>query len=153
MGEITGWAAEHSFEFIQALGILGALGFNAYTLLRSARVNEALFVRKMFQDHRAIWSVVLERPELARVLQPKVDLARDPVTESESILVNLVILHLSGILNAVDKGIMGRPGGLETDVRTFFSLPIPNHVWRTMRRYRSPRMIAFVEAVLENGTR
>ena len=92
---------------------------------------------------------MFERPELARILERRVDLQADPISDAEENFVNLVILHLNASHYAFTQGLFKKPDGLGEDVRSFFSCPIPAAVWQKTRRFRDRKFAKFVEDHLE----
>ncbi len=102
------------------------------------------------KHHREIWSFVIEKPELSRILDAQVDLARFPVTESERLFVRFLILHLATSFQARESRLYFAEEGLERDMREFFSLPIPRDVWSGVRAYQQRDFVAFVEETM-NG--
>lgn len=104
-------------------------------------------VRNLFtltKNHREIWSQVVEKPELARVLSEAPDLDKNPMTDSERLFVLFLILHLASSFEATKHGMYFAEHGLRTDVREFFSLPIPHAVWNQVKRYQQPNFVRFV---------
>ena len=148
MGLSASWLADNWFSFLESLGICAALLFNAIALRRDANVRKVEFLSNHTRDHRDIWQQLYSKPELARVLETTPELGSMPVTSEETLFVNLIILHLSATLAAVRAGVMPLPPGAEHDVRTFFSLPIPNHVWNTTRQYREKELLEMVDRLI-----
>ncbi len=140
------WIGDNALALLEAAAVVVGLVFTAYSVRRIAQTREAPFVADVVRDHRAIWTQAIEKPELSRVLQRDVDLEKSPVTESEKLFVNLIIMHLTATLNAVDKGVLAMPYATQRDLRAFFSLPIPDSVWRENENYRSPRLRSLVNS-------
>ena len=149
MGMFISWASEHWFTLLQTVGIVGALSFNAYSMLLNARNRKVDTLINITQQHRAIWLKFLDSPTLKRVNKANVDLKKHPITEEEFIFVNLIILHLTTVLVAVKKRILTKPAGLDTDIGDLFALPIPHAVWNDAKAFRDPDMICYVEGLLD----
>ena len=150
MGFVISWLQANWFSLLQMLGIMGALFFNAYTMLLNSRIRKVDTLINITQQHRAIWLKFLDSPALKRINMPHVDLHKHPVTDDEQIFVNLIILHLSAVLVAVRQGIFSDPAGQEADIREFFSLPIPHAVWNQTKTFRDPETLRYVESLLEH---
>lgn len=139
------WFGIHGFELFQAVGIVGGLAFNGIALRsddRSRRVSNLLILTGA---HREIWTQLYRRPELARVLDSRVDLDLAPVSDFEAVFVTFVILHLASVHQAMEEGLFWTGQAIERDVRWFFSLPIPRTVWENSRSFQDPDLVKFVE--------
>lgn len=64
-------------------------------------MRKATFLIELTEQHRRIWHHVVEDPKLGRILDPHPDLARFPITTSESMMVKFVILHVHTTLEAI----------------------------------------------------
>jgi len=116
---------------------------------------EARRVANLFtitKHHREIWSFIIEKPELARVLDARADLKRFPVTESERLFVRFLILHLATSFEARKRKMFFAEEGLKRDMREFFSLPIPGDVWFGVRAYQQRDFVQFVDDAM-NGSK
>jgi len=85
-------------------------------------------------------------PKLARILDNKVDLRRNPPTDDEGRFVNMIILHLNCAYYAIKSDALTKPEGLAADVRSFFALPIPQAIWGQAKRFYDSEFVAFIEA-------
>lgn len=101
--------------------------------------------------HRDIWAQFDRRPQLARVLNPKADVTRKAVTDSERIFVTLIILHLSSVYHTLENALSVTPEGLRQDVKSLFSLPIPNAVWEKMKTLQDQEFVRFVDECVSHG--
>jgi hypothetical protein len=75
------------------------------------------------------------------------DLDENPITDAERLFVLFLILHLASSFEATKHGMYFAEHGLRTDVREFFSMPIPLSVWKSVKKYQQPDFVAFVEAI------
>ncbi len=113
---------------------------------------EARRVANLFtltKNHREIWSLVIERPELSRVLDPRVDLTKNPLSEAERLFVRFLILHLATSFEARKRRMFFSEEGLKRDVREFFRLPIPRDVWSGIQPYQQPDFVRFVSQLAD----
>lgn len=94
-----------------------------------------------------------DHSELRRIEEREVDLISEPLRYEEERFVNMVILHLNASFYAMRKGFLPAPEGLEADIVSFFSLPIPMRVWKKTRGLRDRKFADFVERVLEREHR
>jgi len=102
------------------------------------------------QGHREIWSQLYRRPDLARVLDPKADLTDSEVTESERLFVTLIVTHLNSVYHALAERLTVRPDELQKDIRSLFSLPVPNAVWVQIKSLQDREFVRFVEACISS---
>lgn len=143
--ELFNWVTGSWFLFLQSAGIIGGLLFTAVSLQIDARVRRVGNLISLTQHHRDIWTRLYSTPGLARVLDANVDLKRTPVTIEEELFINLLILHLNSAYQAMQHGMFMKPESLGRDIRTFFSLPIPQVVWETSKPFQDEAFVTFVE--------
>jgi len=134
------------FILLQSVGIIGSLLFTAAALHEDAKARRISNLIAVTGHHRDIWTQLYRRPDLARVLDPKADVQRDPVRDEEELFISLLILHLNSVFHAMSEGLYLRPEGLRKDVDWFFSLPTPKAVWARCRRVQDEAFVCFVEA-------
>lgn len=148
--EFFTWLNQNWFILLQSVGIIASLIFTGLALrldVKSRRIGNLI---DLTQGHREIWSQLYRRPDLARVLDPKADLTDSEVTESERIFVTLVVTHLNSIYHALTDRLTVQPDELRQDVRSLFSLPIPNAVWEQIKSLQDREFVRFVEACLSS---
>lgn len=92
--------------------------------------------------------MLIERPELGRVLDPEADIQTVPISLTERRFVQLVILHLNSVIEARRAKAVLPIERIEDDVRAFFQLPIPRRVWLGMRDLQNQTLIDIVEREL-----
>jgi hypothetical protein len=146
--EWTNWIAGNWVDLLQSAGIVANLFLSLWVMRREAHSQRASNIIRLTEQHRDLWKELFARPSLSRVLKKKADLARDPLTDDESVFVGLLVLHLNSTYVAIEAGIIKRPDGLAPDIRGFFSLPVPNAVWKKTRHLHDADFVAFVEAQL-----
>lgn len=145
---VQNWIAEHWFDLLQTVGIVGSLLLAAYTTWkddRARRIGNSIAIN---EQHRKIWKDIYEHPELARVLDMEAD-AKD-ISVGEELFVTTLISHLSTVFRAVKQGEFVKLEGLEKDVREFFALPIPKTVWEKMKPFQDGKFTTFVEYCLRS---
>jgi hypothetical protein len=144
------WLGQNWLDFLQTAGIIGGLVFTAKTVrddARERRITNLLFLTK---NHREVWSNVLYRPDLERILDEAVDLKQRPLTTGEHLFVMLVIQHLHSAFKAMKDRLVIKPELVARDVGAFFALPIPNAVWKHVKGLQDDDFAAFVESCLES---
>lgn len=130
---------------MEATGIVSGLWFSVTNLSRDANATCVSNLLTLTRDHRELWMEIYRRPELARVLDPKADLKRLPVTLDEALFVKLLIQHLHATYQAMRHGVFIEVEGMRADVRAFFALPIPKSLWPLLRPLQNSEFVAFVE--------
>lgn len=138
------WLAENWSDFLQTLGIVGGLFYTAESLRLQAKAQVVQSSFHQTQRHAEILRDLATRPELARIRDPKADLAKKPVTDAEALFVQEMIAHLSSSYFAIRQGVLNKPEALELDIGTFFSLPIPAAVWVRQSSFQDRRFREFV---------
>jgi hypothetical protein len=136
----------HGFDLLEAVGIIASLTFTAVSFRRDDRSRRVGNLLTLTQSHREVWKEQLHDPKLKRILDPRANLAREPVTRDEEIFVTLVIQHLNIVYHALRDELTINPEGLRRDVWQFFSLPIPQAVWNQLKVLQNDDFVAYVEA-------
>ena len=143
-----GWLQDNFTVLLNSAGIVGGLLFTAFSLRAETRSRRLSNLISLTQEHREIWFQMHEKPALSRILEQEVDLASDPPTLQEEVFVTSLILHLNCIHRAVRLGMFPELEGLRSDIREFYSLPIPREIWKRWKTLQDLDFIAFVEKCL-----
>jgi hypothetical protein len=147
--EVSLWFAQHWFDLLQTLGIVGGLFFTAYALRKDEKARRIGNSIAINEQHRKTWRVLFEHPELGRVLSKQVNLAKQPISPGEELFVTGLILHLNTVHQAMQHGEFIKLEGLRRDVDEFFALPIPKIIWTKIKRFQDRRFVEFIEASLK----
>lgn len=139
------WVAQNWLALIQTGALAGGLLFTGMAVLLDARARRVGNLIQLTQQHRDLWERLYLQPELARILNPTVDLVNSPVTAEEETFVIFLILHLSNTYYAVQAGFLQKIRGLRKDIEGFFSLPIPRAVWEKVKDLQDESFARFVE--------
>ncbi len=142
------WASENWFTLLQSVGIIASLLFTAFSLRSEARTQRVANLLIITANHREVWGKFAHDPALARVLDASADPVKSPVTATEEMFVNLVILHISSVYYATQDKLIITLEGLRRDVSEFLSLPIPRLIWEKARVLQNDDFVAFVESCL-----
>ncbi|HTB64170.1 MAG TPA: hypothetical protein VK737_11360 [Opitutales bacterium] len=142
---LLSWLAIHWFDLLQTVGIVGGLFFAGLSLHKDTDAQRVANLLNLTGQHRDIWKMLFEEPKLSRVLEPKIDLAKNPMTGDESRFVGFLILHLNASFKAIKAGVLMKAEGLASDIQQFFDLPIPQSVWQKLRKFYDADFVAFVE--------
>ena len=153
MGRMEGlrWIAENWFTALSAVGIVGGLFFTATSLRSETKTRRIANQLAMTANHRDVWKELFHRPELARVVDPAAEVAKQPLTPEEQAFVTMVILHLSSVYEALKDELVIKQHGLRRDVESFFALPIPKAVWEETKLLQNEDFVAFVEKCRRGG--
>jgi hypothetical protein len=143
---VSSWIAGNWFNLFQTVGIVGGLLFTAYALRRDEKARKVGNMITINQEHHEIWKELYERPALSRVLDKAANVNRDPISDAEGLFVNSLILHLSTVHRAIEDGVFVPLEGLREDIREFFSLPIPQAMWKRNRKFQNRDFAEFVES-------
>lgn len=141
----TEWLSSHLFSLIQVIGIVGGLTFTAISFRLEARARQVGNFLAITKNHREIWSELYAHPELARVLEAKRDLAKEPIKLEEELFVKFLILHLNSAFYASRHRELIQPEELSRDIQEFFSLPVPRVVWDRLRPLQDKNFARFVD--------
>jgi hypothetical protein len=143
------WMADNWFDLISTVGIVGSLWIAIISLRSETKTRRVSNLFAITANHCEIRKEFVRYPELARVIDPRVDVIKKPVTLLEDSFVNLVILHTSSVYEALKDGLLIKQEGLRRDVRLFFSLPVPNAVWQSAKLLQNQDFAAFMDSSLK----
>jgi hypothetical protein len=60
--EVSSWLAQHWFDLLQTLGIIGGLTFTGYSLRQDERARRIGYLISIKQQYREIWEELYDRP-------------------------------------------------------------------------------------------
>ncbi len=148
--EVTRWLVHHGESLLESVGIIGGLIFTGVALHRDSRARRIQNLLTLTQHHRELWRKAEESPELLRIFDRDRQVQTTPVTERERLFVRSLIMHLSAVFRAARLDEILRINGVEQDVRSFFSSPVPADVWRDVKRFQEDDFVRFVEKALRD---
>ena len=100
------------------------------------------------EAHREVWGRLIDNPDLQRLLDPQVDLAKNPAKVEEMVFVRFVALHYSCLLEAAaSRKIRVRPG-LQQELGGFFRLPLPRQIWQEVKQSQDTRLVRFIDKAI-----
>lgn len=143
--EVWEWISQNWFNLFSAVGIIGGLWFTAVSLRSEAKTRRIANLLTITTNHRELWKELFDNPELARVLEPSVNLAKQPVTRAEELFINMVVLHISSVYYARKDELLIKLEGLRRDIAQFLSLPIPITIWEKTKILQNDDFVEFVE--------
>ncbi len=149
METIASWLATNWFGLVQTGAIFAVVLLLRQAILRDARIRQIGNSIQLTEQHRTLWERLISEKELSRVLAEKVNLSRQPITQTEEMFVVFLILHLSDSFYAIETGFYPRPEGIAKDVKQLFSLPIPKRVWKKVRGFQDAAFVQFVDRCLD----
>jgi len=143
------WLAENWFDLFSSLGIIGGLWFTAVSLRSETKTRRIANLLIITANYREVWKEFFRSPELARVIDPSADVAKQPVTSAEDFFVHLIISNTNSVYETLKDELVTKQEGLRQDVRLFFSLPIPKAVWNNTKLLQNQDFAAFIESSLK----
>ena len=153
---ISEWVLENWLNIITAVSSIGGLWFAGFAIHKDAKVRkDETKARKganqltITANHRELWKVPLLYPALTRVVDPLADVEKHPVTPEEEFFMSMVISHTSSTFVVLNDELLTAQEGLRRDVRSFFSLPVPNAVWLKTKRLQNQDFAAFITSCLK----
>lgn len=147
---VANWLAQHWLELLQSVGIISGFWFTAHTIRKEGLARRIGHLFTVAQQHHSIWKELYDRPHLSRVLDANAVPSASPITSEEQLFVTMVVIHLDGVHRAIKAKMFIKMEGIEKDIRSFFSLPIPHAVWTELKQLHDKDFVAFVESCL-NG--
>lgn len=145
---LLSWIGSHVFDLFSAAGIIAGLAFTTASYREDTRSRRLSNLVRLTEQHRDIWEETQNNPKLARIRDPQADLYTKPVTPEETQFVMLLMFHLHCWYRAIHEGEVRVLEGLEKDIRTFLTRPVPRHVWNERKVYFDSDFRHFVDDVL-----
>lgn len=142
---LRGFLSENWFELVQTLSILLSLIFAGITIREHTKTRRIGNLLTLTASHRELWTACLRNPLLHNVLSSKRSLKKAPPSEIETQFVTLIILHLRSTFEAMRDGMAIHEAGVSRDIKEFFELPLPRHIWTLVRNVHEPEFVEFVE--------
>ena len=135
------------FDLLSVIASIALIfnGLEVWHLNRSQRIANLLTINN---QHRETWTVYLTNPQVARVLDPKADITKQPVTAAEETFVLMLVLILNASYQASKAGMFRPSFHLPQDIKTFFAFPIPWAIWCRSRQFQDADFIRYVEQAL-----
>jgi hypothetical protein len=143
---IGGWLSNNIFNLLTAAVAIGSLWFTAISLRSETKTRRIANLLSITANHREIWTIFLNDKALTRVRDASANTTNQPITDAESIFVNLVIQHIHSVYRAMNDQLVVKIEGLRRDIVQFFSLPIPSEVWEKIKVMQNDDFVAFVES-------
>ena len=143
------WLSQNWFNFFSTFGIIGSLWFAAVTLRSDTETRRVANLLTITANHREVWKEFFGKPELARVVDPLADVSKQPVTPAEEFFVNMIVSHTSSVYEALKDDLLIKQENLRRDVRSFYSLPVPNAVWFKTKLLQNQDFAAFIDSSLK----
>jgi hypothetical protein len=143
------WISHDWFDLFSSAGIIGGLWFTAVSLHSETKTRRVANLLTLTANYREVWKEFFRSPELARVIDPSANVAKQPVTPAEEFFVNMIISHTSSVYEALKDELLTKQEGLRRDVRSFFSLPVPKAVWIKTKLLQNQDFAAFIESSLK----
>ena len=144
------WLSQNWFNLFSSAGIIGGLWFTADSLRSETKTRRVANLLTITASHREVWKEFFHSPELARVIDPLADVAKQPVTPEEEFFVHMVISNTSSMYEALKDELVTKQEGLRQDVKSFFSLPVPKAVWTKTKLLQNLDFAAFIDSSLKN---
>jgi hypothetical protein len=113
-----------------------------------SRMHKMDAIVDLIQQQHTIWLRFFDAPSLKRILEAKLDLSKNPVTEDETIFTSFIILHLTTVFIAVRRGMIPPPAKLDADLKSFFALPIPRVVWQQTKDRHDADTMSYLDALV-----
>jgi len=150
MVALSSWVNSNWFNLVQTIGIIGSLWMAMAAAHRDAKTREVENLVSFNGQHHALWSGVLQKPELQRIFRTDANALEKPVTVIEQEFLNLVFVHFQTGWRLATSGALITLDELKADVREFFPLPLPRAVWEKTKSFKNQKFVRFVERALGN---
>lgn len=148
MATFEGWLDANWFNIVQTASIVLGLVFTGIALQRDARSRQFQNLLALKEEHRELWSLIHQNPELARILQRDVDLIAAPMTDAEEIFLRQMIVHFAVSWQLNRDGTPFDLNAFRRDAAEIFSLPLPKLAWERALGAQDPNFVDFIQRAL-----
>lgn len=148
MAFFESWFETNWFNLFQTTGIILGLLFTGLSLRRDVKGRHLSNLLALKEEHRELWSIIHEKPALARVLRREVDLLAEPMTDQEEIFLRQVIVHFAVSWELAREGTPFDFSGFRRDAGDVFSLPLPKSAWDRAKAAQNPKFVNFIEKAI-----
>ena len=148
--EFGEWLSQNWFNIFTSVGIMGSFWIGIVALRSETKTRRVTNLLTITSNHHEVWREFFHSPELARVIDPLADVAKQPVTPTEKFFVQMVLSNTSSMYEMLKDELVTKQEGLRLDIKSFFSLPVPKAVWNKSKLLQNQDFAAFVESALKN---
>jgi len=148
MADLFAWVKSNWFSITQTIGIVGGLFFTGMSCRQVAKAQEAQNLQAFAERHRSLWTEAHQRPELSRIFSYEADLLAAPVSIIEEEFLNVIFVHFEMGWRQAKSADQDALKPLASDVRDFFSRPLPSAVWEKTKEDRNSKFVRFVKKAL-----
>jgi hypothetical protein len=145
------WLAENWFDAVSTVGIVGSLWIAILSLRADAKAKRVSNLIALTRNYLEIRKEHAHNPKLVRVDDPTADVSKQPVTGAEESFVCMVINQASSAYETLKDDLLVKQEGQRLDVKSFFSLPVPNAVWTKVKTLQNPDFAAFIDSSLKES--
>src|SRR5690349_12914181 len=123
----------------------GSLIFAVFAIYDNTKARRLSNLLRLTQNHRELWSELIRRPRLARILNPKRNPEKEPLSKEEEEFLNMAILHVRACFEAIRDGMPIHGPGVEADIKGFFSLPAVQVSWEGRKMFYDRDFVCWIE--------
>lgn len=141
-----------AFQATQALALIFGIIFTVTQLARTARSAKATNLLAITKNHRELWAMALESPELQELIDPafSVKAAMD-LSAKQRYFVNFVLLHMASTYELTRLHVLTKNSEIDRDVGALISLPAFTIMWKDLRPYHPCRFQKYVDKCIKEA--
>jgi len=133
------------YQVLQLTLVTVGLGFTVVQLWRAARAARVNNLLQLTKNHRELWTMLLENPDLRAVLHSTRTVnAISDLTADERLVINFFLLHMAAAYELERARLITRNTATATDIAEMLSLPAFHFSWQQYMRYHPPRFRRYV---------
>jgi hypothetical protein len=136
-------------ELVQTIAIVAGLAYTALSFRKDSEGHRIGNLLEIVKGYREVWVYIIEKPELARIFDRKVNFDQTPITPAEDRIVRLSIQHIYTAYVSSKRWLKKYLPEIGNDVADYLSRPIPKKVWHDVKALQSKDFVAFVEKNLD----
>ena len=137
------------FILIEGALLIGSFMFTIYQFTKDRKERKFAAIDVILKSRREVWSHDLREENLQRFKEKNIDLQKSPITMNERNLVENALNHFNLVFVASKAGLYKMDAGDRQDIAGFLSLPIPNKIWKDIKKYHKNDFVNFIDKLLK----
>lgn len=147
------------FTSLQSLGIILGFFFSGYAIWKDVGVGKLQNYILLVQNHRAVWTMLLDDSRLSRVISQTIPNDEMEITYEESYFLRFLFLHITCSFEMSKRGKIIDIQKDRNDIRDLLSLPLVGLFWEKnghfynedFRNYIDLCVVTEDRIIVENG--
>lgn len=138
------------FTLLQSVGIIIGFIFSGYALLKESRATKLQNYILLTQNHREVWSMVMDNEKLGRVLDKVVPKNKLILSYNERQFLTFIFLHITCSFELSKRGKIVDIQKDKEDIADLLSYPLVRLFWEQNGQFYNEDFRAFIASCIAN---